>query len=182
MKINSAQYKKDFGIEPENLEIRKAALERALDIRKFEIELYWKRASYFWTFIAATFAAYFVILGAKDMDEKNFMAFIVACIGFLFTFAWFQVNRGSKQWQENWENHVDMLEDKVTGPLYKTILQRPPKDDIFDKYVTGPGNISVSKTNQIVNLFVLCIWIFLAYTSLDKIGFDLPISGKGNPP
>ena len=26
MKINSAQYKKDFGIEPENLEIRKAAL------------------------------------------------------------------------------------------------------------------------------------------------------------
>jgi hypothetical protein len=30
----------------------------ALDIRKFEIELYWKRATYFWTFIGATFAAY----------------------------------------------------------------------------------------------------------------------------
>ena len=29
------------------------ALEHALDIRKFEIELYWKRAAYVWAFIAA---------------------------------------------------------------------------------------------------------------------------------
>ena len=30
----------------------------AADIRKFEIELYWKRATYYWTFIAAAFAGY----------------------------------------------------------------------------------------------------------------------------
>ena len=34
------------------------ALAYALDIRKFEIELYWKRATYFWGFIAAAFAGY----------------------------------------------------------------------------------------------------------------------------
>lgn len=37
------------------------ALEQAHDIRKFEIDLYWKRAAYFWTFIAATFAGYFLL-------------------------------------------------------------------------------------------------------------------------
>ncbi len=176
MQINEKKYKSDFGIEPENKEILKEALERALDIRKFEIELYWKRAAYFWTLIAAAFAGYFVILSAQHLTDNNFLAFIVACIGFLFTFAWFQVNRGSKQWQENWENHVDMLEDKITGPLYKTTLGRPSGDDFFERHVTGPGNISVSKTNQIVNLFTLCIWLALAYFALDVVGFKYHLS------
>ena len=38
------------------------ALKIALDTRKFEIELYWKRASYFWLFIGAVFVAYFSTL------------------------------------------------------------------------------------------------------------------------
>jgi lipopolysaccharide export LptBFGC system permease protein LptF len=41
------------------------ALNHALDIRKFEIELYWKRAAYFWTFIAAAFAGYFLLLNFR---------------------------------------------------------------------------------------------------------------------
>ncbi len=178
MRIDETKYKSDFGIEPENAEKLKAALEHALDIRKFEIELYWKRAAYFWTLIAAAFAGYFVILSSEHLADKKFLAFIVACVGFLFTFAWFQVNRGSKQWQENWENHVDILEDKITGPLYKTILGRPPGDDFFERYVTGPGNISVSKTNQIVNLFTLCIWLVLAYFTLGILRCDYPLSIK----
>lgn len=178
MKINYEKYKKDFGIDPENNEKLKAALEHALDIRKFEIELYWKRATYFWTLIAAAFAGYFLILGAQNLDDQKFLAFIVACVGFLFTFAWFQVNRGSKQWQENWENHVDILEDQITGPLYKTVLGRPEGDGFFERNVTGPGKISVSKTNQIVSLFTLCIWLLLAYFSLEKLGFEYPISIK----
>jgi tRNA A-37 threonylcarbamoyl transferase component Bud32 len=39
-------------------EVRKEALKQALDIRKFEIDLYWKRATYFWAFIAVSFAGY----------------------------------------------------------------------------------------------------------------------------
>jgi hypothetical protein len=37
------------------------ALDIALDTRKFEIDLYWKRANYFWLFVAAMFTAYFLI-------------------------------------------------------------------------------------------------------------------------
>lgn len=37
------------------------AFKYVLDIRKFEIELYWKRATYFWTFIGAILAAHFVL-------------------------------------------------------------------------------------------------------------------------
>lgn len=176
MRIDEAEYNGDFGVEPENEKKLMAALEHALDIRKFEIELYWKRAGYFWTLIAAALAGYFLILNSQNLDDKRFLAFIVACVGFLFTFAWFQVNRGSKQWQENWENHVDMLEDKVIGPLYKTILVRPSGDDFFERHVTGPATISASKTNQIVSLFTLCLWLTLAWMSLETMRLDLPIS------
>ncbi|WP_419684799.1 hypothetical protein ACN22W_13300 [Burkholderia theae] len=176
MRIDEKKYKSDFGIDPPDEDKLKAALDKALDIRKFEIDLYWKRAAYFWTLIAAAFAAYFIILNSQNLDNKKFFAFVVACVGFIFTFAWFQVNRGSKQWQENWENHVDALEDNVTGPLYKTILSRPREDGFFERHVTGPSNISVSKTNQIVNLFTLCIWLALAYFSLDVIGLEYPVS------
>ncbi len=52
------QYSGDFLGDQD---LKKRALERAIDIRKFEIDLYWKRAAYFWTFIAATSAGFFAI-------------------------------------------------------------------------------------------------------------------------
>lgn len=181
--ISQEKYEEDFGIDPPCPRKLKAALEKALDIRKFEIELYWKRASYFWTLIAATFVGYFTILSANEkyLTDKKFFAFLVSCIGFLFTFAWFQVNRGSKHWQENWENHVDMLEDKVIGPLYKTVLVRikdPEKIDFFSQYITGPADFSVSKINQIVNLFFLFAWVALGFFALPPIKIEWDLSTK----
>jgi len=39
-------------------DIASRRLEKILDIRKFEIDLYWKRATYFWAFIAASLTGY----------------------------------------------------------------------------------------------------------------------------
>lgn len=145
-------YQANFDLDKEVVTDKlKAALELAQDNRKFEIELYWKRATYFWTLIAAAFAGYFALLGSDkgvNVDEKPLLAFAISCIGFVFTYAWFLVNRGSKLWQKNWENHVDMLEDKITGPLYKTVMRRPKDsdDDSFvAKHITGSAEFSVSK-------------------------------------
>jgi hypothetical protein len=52
-----------------------------------------------------------------------------------------------------------MLEDMVTGPLYKTILSRSKKDQKLFDYIVGPWNISVSKINQWVSLFVIMVWV-----------------------
>ncbi|WP_167606500.1 hypothetical protein [Maribellus sediminis] len=122
------------------------ALERAWKNRDFEIELYWKRATYFWGFIAAAFAGYFIIVGS----EYNFpqAEYIVTCLGLIFSIAWYFANIGSKKWQENWEKHIDMLEDEVTGPIYKTVLDK--------------SAYSVSKLNIRISQFVIAIWIMLA--------------------
>ncbi len=175
-RISEEEYKECFGLDPVDKEKAKNALDHALDIRKFEIELYWKRASYFWALIAVAFAGYFAILSSEHLKDKEYLAYIVSCIGLLFTWSWFLVNRGSKFWQENWENHVDMLEDINTGPLYKTVLRRPEEEDNIEKYITGTLAISVSKTNQWVSLFTLCIWISLLIHSLPELHYTYSLS------
>ena len=69
---SNEQYRKDFDIENKTPKQEKA-LEHALDIRKFEIDLYWKRATYFWTFIGATFAG-FIAVQASSINDKHDMS------------------------------------------------------------------------------------------------------------
>lgn len=125
-KLTSDEYYKPFLEEvtlSENNKLNKA-LERAWTNRDFEIDKYWSRATYFWAFIAVSFAGYISIISSDKILQpfKNELAFIIICMGTIFTCAWFFVNLGSKKWQENWEKHIDMLEDEITGPLYKTVF------------------------------------------------------------
>ena len=151
----------------------KEALEQALDIRKFEINLYWKRAAYFWTFIGAALVG-FLAVQSFDHNIRQEMSVLLSCLGVVFSYSWLLVNRGSKYWQENWEKHVDILEDKVTGPLYKTVLSRRELTSLGEKsmhLVTGPSAFSVSKVNQIISLYVFVLWITILVYSL--LPFDL---------
>ena len=61
----------------------KRALALALDVRKFEIELYWKRATYFWAFLAVILAGYFALLASKDLPcaEKGEALLTTSCLG-----------------------------------------------------------------------------------------------------
>ncbi|SRR6266702_1574087 len=142
---------------------REKALGYALDIRKFEIELYWKRATYFWTLLAASFAGYFALENEEPGKRDVFSIFVVACIGLVLSFAWYLVNRGSKYWQENWERHVDVLAEKVVGPLYRTTLARGPWWFVLKPQEAFP--FSVSRVNQTVSLFVTVLWFGLVLRS-----------------
>ena len=152
----------------------KAALALALDTRKFEITLYWQRTAYFWALIAAAFAGYFAVLSAEHISPKPFYAFSLACIGFVFSLAWFRVNRGSKFWQENWERHVDLLEDAQHGPLYKTVLQ----GDVSKRSLASGGPVSVSRVNQWVAIFTIAIWLVLGTVQLWPFNASAPLDWR----
>lgn len=149
--FSKEQYDKSF---PES--VRKEALKNILDIRKFEIELYWKRATYFWIFIGATFAGYISLLNSSAPNNKSI--YTVLLLGVVFSLCWYLVNRGSKFWQLNWEKHLDAMENEIIGPLYKTTIER----DYYKSrwYVlSGPYPFSVSKINILLSLFVLVLWL-----------------------
>ena len=142
------------------------AFEKAHDIRKFEIELYWKRTTYFWAFIAASFAGYFAILTSKSISFQEQYLFLIESIGFVFSLGWFFVNRASKHWQLNWEKVIDSLEDDITGPLMKNHINN--HNSFWS--LTLSYRFSVSRINQIISCFITLIWFLLMIlTSVDII-------------
>lgn len=141
---------------------QKQALALAHDIRKFEIDLYWKRATYFWAFIAVAFAGFFVSSNQADLSNN----YVIACLGFLFSLAWYLVNRGSSAWQRNWEVHVDLLEDEITGPLHKAIVSR---GDYRFKDLLGPYGYSPSRLNTALSLLLVLVWVMLAARTIVRI-------------
>lgn len=140
-----------------NDENRQKALEIALDTRKFEIDMYWKRATYFWAFIAAAFAGYFAVLSSNSIDCNRVLTVLISGIGFCFSLGWYFVNRGSKFWQENWEAHVARLEITEPGPLFSAV--KIPTDSFIK--CNGHYSFSVSKINQILSLITTFIWIIM---------------------
>lgn len=101
-------------------DVRKAALDRAHEVRKFEIELYWKRATYFWILQAAVFTAIGLTWKFADLQLSPLIPVVLAALGSITALAGWLSARGSKFWQENWEHHIDMLEDEFEGRLHKT--------------------------------------------------------------
>ena len=127
------------------------ALKEAQDIRKFEIDLYWKRTGFFWAFITVIYTALFTVL-CKYVDcPKNYSFFVpvistLSSLGFFFSVAWHMVNKGSKFWQKNWETHVSLLEKSEIGPLYDVYLN--PKTSGNRWKPTKEFGFSVTKVNM----------------------------------
>lgn len=134
-----------------NKDKKEKALKYAHDIRTFEIELYWKRATYFWAILAVAFAGYFT----AQSNGNSFGATVISYIGLILGFAWYLVNRGSSRWQQNWEFHVDLLEDDVTGPLYKTLIN----SKLYSFWdIAGAYPFSPTRVNAIISIFATCVW------------------------
>jgi hypothetical protein len=156
--ISLDDYKKAF-IENRLPEEIKETYNKAWESKNFEISNYWKRANYFWAFQVASFAGYFAVLNSNSYPDNPEVLYCVICIGFITSIAWILTNKGSKIWQRNWESHVNLLEDYITGPLYKV--------------VHNEKTYSVSKLNEIVSFFFMIIWILLALKFfIDNITFN----------
>jgi hypothetical protein len=138
-----------------------------LDIRKFEIELYWKRAQYFWAFIIVAFSAYgyayFKFIDDPSSDIIQEILVLISCSGIFVSVAWVLVNKGSKYWQENWESHLDLIEDEVCGPLYKTKLEE--KNIVWFDSIFSAGAYSVTKINLIICYYVCFLWVILLFAA-----------------
>jgi hypothetical protein len=151
-------------------------LERAYDIRKFEIDLYWKRATYFWGFLIASFTAYFLVSDPTKFASKPNYELLVLCIGFLFSLSWYLVNRGSLYWQANWERMIEAIEESLEIEFYKSNLTVPEKvyELPFSWYPYSVGRINIIVSSFICVLW-FCLIIFYFSHQANKISFDKPV-------
>lgn len=148
---------------------REAALKRSHEIRQFEIELYWKRATYFWLLQAAVFTALGLIWKDDAKKIPEIVPVALAALGLLTAAAgWFSA-QGSKFWQENWERHIDMLEDEFEGKLHKTA------------WIGEMGvRWSVSNINDRLILFFVAFWLLVfgvvSFTAVPDWSFCLTLT------
>ena len=139
-----------------SLNAQRAALARAHELRKFEIENYWKRATYFWAFQLAAFTLLGLLwretVGPPPTLHENILM-IPAGLGAITGLVGWMTSRGSKFWQENWECHVDMLETSLEGRLTQVVFNR------------GGMKYSVSRVNEKL-LFVVSAGWFLLFAAI----------------
>lgn len=145
--------------ETEKINLAERHYNRAIANRSMEIDLYWRRSLFFWTFIAAAFVAYGLV--ATQLSEKDPRAFVVACFGFLCSFAWVLVNRGSKRWKEHWEG---VVRDRELGD---TKVFRSKMDFSWDSPL-GRAPFSVSRVTTGLSILTAGAWVMLAIAALPK--------------
>ena len=88
----------------------KSTLEKAHEIRQFEIRLYWQRSLFFWGFILTLYAGLGLMVTAEKQGTLvQLMSIGIAALGFFVTCAWYYIEQGSRTWQKNWELHIDYL-------------------------------------------------------------------------
>jgi hypothetical protein len=133
-------------------EQRSEILKYASEIRKFEIERFWQRSLFFWGIIGAAFVGY----AAAYPQKHDLIPLLIACFGLFCSVAWSLQNRGSKYWQEAWEQKVRAVEFEVLGAnLFSNWepLQR--------KGPWGAAMFSVSRLAIAISDFTIFIWIAL---------------------
>lgn len=144
----------------------KAALDRAHEIRKFEIELLWKRAAYVATFQTLLFAALGLSFRAQNGDLIPLFQIVTCIAGVFSSFFWRLINKGSKFWHENWTHHIDFLEDEFEGRLHKTVLYDGDGDEnlgISNKILLDAKTqpYSVSRVNISISNMFFVAWSVL---------------------
>lgn len=155
-----------------DLEKLKESYDKAHDIRKFEIELYWKRTTYIWTLVAALITACAILAAAyyrvhdtdplKDRalsETRNFLLVSLAGLSFfgvIITITSSFILKSGEYWQKNWEYHVSLLEPLFSGRLYSSLLDKNKK------------RYSIAGLNNFLYSIFLLLWvlIFLIITLL----------------
>lgn len=141
-----------------DVEALKESYDKAHDIRKFEIELYWKRTAYVWTLIASLITVTGLLLAAyyrlpAESDGRNALLGVVAIIavlGVLITVIASKIILGGEYWQKNWEYHVSLLEPLFSGRIYSTLVNLKEKRH------------SISKLNRALYFLFLGVWLLVA--------------------
>lgn len=124
-----------------------------LELRKFEIENFWKRTLFFWGTIALIYAGFF------KTDLKDYQI-IIPLIGLLFNIIFSLSTRGSKYWQEHWETMAAVYENELKFDFFtyetKGIIRKKSKS-----FFTRPYRFSVSKLTMLLSDLSVLLWIFL---------------------
>jgi hypothetical protein len=147
-------------------EKEKLEFEKSLEIRQFEIDLFWKRAWFFGALLVALVTGFITLKNTNHPLLSISLVFII----FLVTLAQTLMNRGSKYWQERWEFKTKNRESRYGVDITKT--QKYPHERYYidatirakgENFLTRGHRFSVSKLTfliwDIITIFFFSLWL-----------------------
>lgn len=144
-------------------------IDRVLNVRNFEIELVWKRATFFWALQLALLTALGLML-TRDPNGNGangliaYVSLALATLGVLVALSGFLASRGSKYWQSAWEKKLEQIEAAAEK-----------NEKFFADYAVieskwfGAGPFSVSKQMIIIQSYFIIFWILIFLFIAGKI-------------
>lgn len=131
----------------DELKKTKNPFDLAYETRNLEINLFWIRYGAFWIIVAAAFIGF-----AELYNSKSIYSLFLASFGLISSLSWTLINRGSKYWQETWEDRAGNSDEtnffKTWAPLQK-------------KNFWSAKRYSVSKVAIILSDAVTSFWILI---------------------
>lgn len=121
----------------------------ALNARRDEIELFWKRSLFFWGFIAAALVAL-----ATSYHDHPRLALGVTVFGTVCSLCWTLANRGSRRWHVHWEKMVQVEQKPIIGDLFGIRAKGEQGDFWLQARPYSVGKLTIALSD-----FVLCFWI-----------------------
>jgi hypothetical protein len=125
---------------------------------RMELDLFWKRATYYWSIIATIFAGYFLILSKGPGNAE--IELLIEALGIVFSVSWYMVNSGSKFWNDHWVNKVKKIDEHSTFQLFNT-PDSEKRDWSEIRYVFKPFPYSVTAINLVVSFYISVLWVIL---------------------
>lgn len=175
---------------------------RLQENRKLEIQNLWQRSIFLATFLVLCFTGYGVLIGKMidpkccvccaccvpcKIDYMDIIAIFISLVGIIMSILWIAMAKGSKAWQEVYEDAIGKIEEDLKIPeQYRSenLKGNAAKRDMNIWSMRG-GSYSPSKINIAIGQISFVIWILIFVTHLtclikisieiDKLNYCVPI-------
>jgi hypothetical protein len=118
------------------------------------------------------------VLSCDKCNSDNFYPLLISCFGFICSVAWSLANRGSKYWQENWENIIVHIENgnKEIGFLFSRVQPEgiKIKQEKSYKYLElwlKKRQFSVSKLSIAISDVLIIIWLLIIFKHTEVFNY-----------
>lgn len=155
-------------------ELHKLEFEKSLEQRKFEISNFWSRGWFFGALLLLMAKGYFDL-----KPESQEYAIYLAFLGFWTSFFQSLMNRGSKYWQERWENKTKNTESALGIDV--TLTKKYEESERYyldagilaknENFFASARRFSVSKLTILVWDIITISW-FMLWVKSCNIHFD----------
>ncbi len=142
----------------------KLEFEKSLELRKFEIDNFWKRGWFFGALLLAIISGYITV---SELKNSNFPITCISFLSFLVCLGQSLMNRGSKYWQERWEYVTKNRESALGIDLTKAKKFNQYERYYIDACIRAKDENFLAKGQRFsVSKIAILIWDLLTIATL----------------